>query len=54
MEKKQHRTLRPLITMLEKEIPVGAGTDELCVASYNPWNSLYWLLPAKRVGGNPS
>jgi len=29
----------------------GAGTDATRVASYNPWVSLYWLVPGKTVGG---
>jgi hypothetical protein len=37
--------------MLELGIPVGAGTDATCVASYNPWLSLYWLVAGKTVGG---
>jgi len=37
--------------MLELGIPVGAGTDETPVASYNPWVSLYWLVTGKTVGG---
>jgi hypothetical protein len=37
--------------MLELGIPVGAGTDAIRVASYNPWVSLYWLVTGKTIGG---
>jgi predicted amidohydrolase YtcJ len=41
----------PVRKMLERRIPVGAGTDATRVASYNPWVSLYWLVTGKTVGG---
>lgn len=41
----------PIREMLERGIPVGAGTDGTRVASYNPWVSLYWLAIGKTVGG---
>lgn len=41
----------PIRKMLEKGIPVGAGTDGTRVGSYNPWPSLYWLVTGKTVGG---
>ncbi len=41
----------PIRQMLEKGIPVGAGTDATRVASYNPWVSLYWLVSGRTVGG---
>jgi hypothetical protein len=41
----------PVRKMLELGIPVGAGTDATRVASYNPWESLYWLATGKTVGG---
>lgn len=41
----------PINKMLEKKIPIGAGTDATRVASYNPWNCLYWLISGKTVGG---
>jgi hypothetical protein len=37
--------------MLQAGIPVGAGTDAMRVASYNPWISLYWMVAGKTVGG---
>jgi hypothetical protein len=37
--------------MLELGIPVGAGTDATRVASYNPWQSLYWLVSGNTIGG---
>jgi predicted amidohydrolase YtcJ len=43
----------PIQTMLQMEVPVGAGTDATRVASYNPWVELYWLVSGKGVGGTP-
>jgi predicted amidohydrolase YtcJ len=41
----------PITRMIEKGIPVGAGTDATRVASYNPWVSLAWLVTGRTVGG---
>lgn len=41
----------PIRRMLEMGIPVGAGTDATRVANYNPFNSLYWLVSGRTVGG---
>ena len=41
----------PIRKMLERKIPVGAGTDGTRVASYNPFVSLYWLVSGRTVGG---
>lgn len=41
----------PVRRMLEMGVPVGAGTDATRVANYNPWNSLYWLISGRTVGG---
>jgi len=41
----------PIKKMLETGVPVGAGTDATRVASYNPWNALYWLVTGKTLGG---
>lgn len=41
----------PVRRMLEMGIPVGAGTDATRVASYNSFNSLYWLVSGKTLGG---
>ncbi|MES2466292.1 MAG: amidohydrolase [Verrucomicrobiota bacterium] len=41
----------PIRRMLEMGVPVGAGTDATRVANYNPWNSLYWLVSGRTVGG---
>src|SRR5262249_36568014 len=32
-------------------VSVGAGTDATRVASYDPWNALYWLTTGKTLGG---
>lgn len=41
----------PIRKMLERGIPVGAGTDATRVASYNPWASLHWMVTGKTAGG---
>jgi predicted amidohydrolase YtcJ len=41
----------PYKRMLEMGIKVGAGTDATRVASYDPWNALYWLTTGKTLGG---
>jgi predicted amidohydrolase YtcJ len=41
----------PIRRMLEMGVPVGAGTDATRVANYNPFNSLYWLVSGKTLGG---
>ena len=41
----------PVKKMLQAGLPVGAGTDATRVANYNPWDSLYWLVSGRTVGG---
>lgn len=41
----------PIKKILATDIPLAAGTDGTRVASYNPWNGLYWLVSGKTVGG---
>jgi predicted amidohydrolase YtcJ len=41
----------PFKRMLEMGVHVGAGTDATRVASYDPWNALYWLVTGKTLGG---
>jgi hypothetical protein len=41
----------PIAKMLRAGLPVGAGTDATRVANYNPWNSIYWLVTGRTVGG---
>lgn len=41
----------PVAKMLKMGLPVGAGTDATRVANYNPWNSIYWLVTGRTVGG---
>jgi hypothetical protein len=43
----------PIKKMLDRGIPVGAGTDGTRVASYNPFVSLFWLVSGRTVGGAP-
>jgi len=49
--KERTRRTPPIKRMLERGVPVGAGTDATRVASYNPWVSLYWLVTGRTVGG---
>ncbi|GAC1627137.1 MAG: amidohydrolase [Nevskia sp.] len=41
----------PFKRMLEMGVHVGAGTDATRVASYDPWNALYWLTTGRTLGG---
>ncbi|SFV05452.1 hypothetical protein SAMN02799631_04247 [Methylobacterium sp. 174MFSha1.1] len=41
----------PVARMLEKGVPVSAGTDATRVASYNPWVAISWLVTGRTVGG---
>jgi predicted amidohydrolase YtcJ len=41
----------PIARMLDKGVPVSAGTDATRVASYNPWVSLAWMVTGRTVGG---
>jgi predicted amidohydrolase YtcJ len=45
------RRTPPIRRMLELGVPVGAGTDATRVANYNPWNSLFWLVSGRTIGG---
>ncbi len=45
------RATPPFQRMLEMGVKVGAGTDATRVASYDPWNALYWLTTGKTLGG---
>ncbi len=41
----------PVKMMLDRDIPVGLGTDGTRVSSYNPWLSIYWITTGKTWGG---
>lgn len=43
----------PLRDVLDRGIPLGAGTDATRVASPNPWVSLWWLVTGKTFDGGP-
>lgn len=43
----------PYRRMLQMGVNVGAGTDATRVASYDPWNVLYWLITGKTLGNLP-
>ncbi|MFE6224072.1 MULTISPECIES: amidohydrolase [unclassified Streptomyces] len=40
----------PVTEMLERGLPVAAGTDATRVSSYNPWVALHWLVTGRTVG----
>jgi predicted amidohydrolase YtcJ len=42
----------PYRRMLEMGLHVGAGSDATRVASYDPWNALYWLVSGRTLGGH--
>lgn len=43
----------PLRSMLDRGIPLGAGTDATRVASPNPWVSLWWLVTGQGFDAGP-
>lgn len=43
----------PLRKILDRGIPLGAGTDATRVASPNPWVSLWWLITGKTYDEGP-
>lgn len=45
------RRTPPIKQIMERGIPVGAGTDATRVASYNPWVAIYWMVSGNTVGG---
>jgi predicted amidohydrolase YtcJ len=49
--KKAAENSPPIAKMIERGVPVGAGTDATRVSTYNPWITLYWLVTGKTVGG---
>jgi predicted amidohydrolase YtcJ len=44
-------TAPPLRGIINRGIPLGAGTDATRVSSYNPWVSLAWYVTGRSVGG---
>ena len=45
------RDAPPLQAMRAAGLPLGLGSDATRVASYNPWNTLYWATTGRSVGG---
>src|SRR5579862_1110623 len=41
----------PVKRMLTLDLPVTLGTDATRVNSYNPWQTLYWLVSGRTLGG---
>ncbi|MFE6306146.1 amidohydrolase [Nocardiopsis sp. NPDC057823] len=41
----------PVRQMLDRGLPVAAGSDATRVSSYNPWVALHWLVTGRTVGG---
>ncbi|MFI6284218.1 amidohydrolase [Streptomyces sp. NPDC051018] len=42
----------PLRSLIERNIPLGLGSDAMRVASYNPFATLAWFLNGRTVQGN--
>ena len=47
------REAPPLRRILDRGIPLGAGTDATRVASPNPWVSLWWLVTGRTFDAGP-
>ncbi|MEM1401965.1 MAG: amidohydrolase [Pseudomonadota bacterium] len=47
----QARRSPPVRKMLEMGIPVAMGTDGTRVSSFNPWDTYYWAVTGRTVGG---
>ncbi|MEM1114505.1 MAG: amidohydrolase [Pseudomonadota bacterium] len=45
------RTAPPLQDVRKAGLPMGLGSDSTRVASYNPFNTLYWATTGKSIGG---
>ncbi|MEM9304526.1 MAG: amidohydrolase family protein, partial [Pseudomonadota bacterium] len=45
------RNAPPFRDVIEAGLPLGLGSDSTRVASYNPWNTLYWATTGRSVGG---
>jgi hypothetical protein len=43
-----------LRTMVDLDIPVGAGTDGTVVSSYNPWACIWWMVSGESRDGSPA
>ncbi|GAB5482741.1 MAG: amidohydrolase [Parasphingorhabdus sp.] len=44
------RNAPPFRDVIEAGLPLGLGSDSTRVASYNPWNTLYWATTGRSVG----
>lgn len=44
------RRAPPMRDVLAAGLPMGLGSDSTRVASYNPWNTLYWATTGRSVG----
>ncbi len=51
-EEKMHNA-PPLRTMLDADIPLGAGTDAFRSGNYSPMLALWWLITGKSIAGTP-
>lgn len=47
------RSAPPLRSIVERGIPLGAGTDSTRVASPNPWVALWWLVTGRTLDDGP-
>lgn len=48
------RLTPPIMTAVKMNLIIGGGTDAHRVMSYNPFNSLQWMLDGKTVAGMPT
>ena len=46
------RNTPPLRTMIQSDIPLGAGTDAFQASNYSPMLALWWLVTGKTVAGS--
>lgn len=49
--RKATRNAPPMRDVLNAGLPLGLGSDATRVASYNPWNTLYWATTGRSIGG---
>ncbi|WP_344660299.1 amidohydrolase [Catenulispora subtropica] len=45
------RRVQPVMEMLTRGVPVGAGTDGTWMAAANPWDALRWFTTGTTLGG---
>lgn len=43
----------PLRDILDRDIPMGGGTDATVVSPFDPWRSIWWFVTGRSVDGAP-